>query len=507
MGSSKRVGASTHPTGLFRLQDSPIANSVWGTLMPQHRITSMGFAVILFWLTICQPLFAAERGEPLLWRRIDVPETLLTTRDGVKFGGDVRIGDLDGDGRCDFLVYRCDHGAPSGAHMGGMKPVFLGAFDIGGRRLWSQGRGGNHPSRPMSVAVDDMDDRPGAEVICFWHRPDPATGADWRSLGDVVVQIRSGRTGEVFRESQPEAITSRRMKDPGGSNWVHQRLLIANFRGTPTPRDLVVKLGDTYVAMDESLEVLWTYQTPWIKYSQCPAYIPAVGDMDGDGRDELSGGYFLLDSNGRPLWEKQLAPNMDSVAIAEWDQGNRRAICSGAGHVLDIKGSVILRLGEELVPHGQEVRVADFRGDFPGPEMAIRFNGHKTDLLVVASANGQVVARLDLNFSPTNVGMEPVYWNGADQPALLYNGGWLWDLKALKGRELPNLPPPGGNAIHRMGFYHAIAADVCGDVREELVLWDPTAASIYIYTPTPLNESAYTRYEATGRQYNPRLMD
>ena len=52
------------------------------------------------------------------------------------------------------------------------------------------------------------------------------------------------------------------------------------------------------------------------------------------------------------------------------------AICSGYGHVLDEKGNVILSLGKNLVPHGQEIRVADFDRSLCGPEMVIRYNGH-----------------------------------------------------------------------------------------------------------------------------------
>jgi len=332
--------------------------------------------------------------------------------------------------------------------------------------------------------------------------------ADWQSLADVVIQVRDGRTGKVLRQAAPKAITEHRRKDPGGSNWVHQRLLLADFRGIGRPRDIVVKLGDTYVAIDEQLEVLWTYKSRWVRYSECPAYTPAVGDIDGDGRDELNGGYFVLDDDGTPLWEKKMGRNMDSVVVAPWDNGKMRAFCSGFGHVMDAEGGVILSLGETEVPHGQEVRVANFRDDLPGPEMVLRHKGHTTDLLVVSSSSpAPVVDRLQLNFSPTNVGMEPVYWNGPDRQALLYNGGWLWDLEKRTGRPLPDLPPPNGNKIHRMGFYHAIPANVCGDNREELVLWDPTARHVYICTPKPLDESASAGYQAGPRQYNPRLMD
>lgn len=447
-----------------------------------------------------------------LYREIEVPESLLVTEDGRRFGGDLRIGDLDGDGRCDFLVYRCSDGptATTGyfsSHVGGMKPSFLGAFNMDGKVLWRHGSGIGQPSRPMSVAVHDMTGDGAADVICFWHRPGPSGEAGWDSLQDIVVQVRDGRNGEVIREAAPEAITRRRRRDPVGANWVHQRILIANFRGTETPRDFVVKLGDTCVALDENLEVLWTYTTEWVKYSQCPAYIPSVGDIDGDGRDEVNGGYFLLDSDGTPLWEEKLGPNMDSVAIAEWDEGRTRAICSGHGHVVDSTGTVILRLGEEKVPHGQEVRVADFLADSPGPEMVLRWNGHKTDLHVVTSAGNRIVDTFPVNFSPTNVGMEAVYWHGPGKPALLYNGGWLWDVARRTGRPIPGLPPSNGGDVHRMGFYHMIPADLCGDRREEMVLWDPTASSLFLYTAETPDESLYRGYRPTPRQYNPRLMD
>ncbi len=479
------------------------------------QLTCLAKAIVVVGLMAggVNPVSAAEvphappREDALLYRKLPVPEPYLVTREGHTFGGDVRIGDLNGDGRCDFLVYRCNHGAPSGAHRGGMKPCFLGAFDIDGRPLWHAGEGGNHPSRPMSVAVHDMTDDGAADVICIWHRPTPDIDADWQSLADVVVQVRDGRTGRVLREAAPPAVTERRRKDPVGANWVHQRLLVSNFRGTEHARDIAVKLGDTFVALDEKLNVLWTYTSRWIRYSQCPAYIPAVGDIDGDGRDELNGGYFVLDDDGTPLWEKKLGQNMDSVTVSRWDGENVRAFCSGHGHVMNASGNVILALGQQEVPHGQEVRVANLRDDLQGPEMVLRNKGHTTDVLVVDSASNTIVDRLQLNFSPTNVGMEPVYWGGPDKAALLYNGGWLWDLKTKQGRELPDLPPANGNTVHRMAFYHAIPADICGDEREELVLWDPTARHIYIYTPRPLDGSAYHGYTAGPRQYNPRLMD
>jgi hypothetical protein len=427
-------------------------------------------------------------GIPCLWRKIDVPKSLLSEKG---FAGDMRIGDLDGDGKVEFVLVRSTGG--------GMKPCFIGAFDSDGRELWQHGAGGEQPKRPGPVTLYDFDGDGRAEVLCFFINP--AVKAPANSMNNVVIQIRDGLTGKVIRQ---EASASMRQCSGEGANWVHHRLLVTNFRGTKRPQDFVVKLGEKVLAFNRDLSLLWTYQIRWNEYGRCSAYIPAVGDIDGDGRDEVNGGFYILDDNGRPLWEGQIAENMDSVTIVPWDNRKMRAICSGYGHVLDGKGKVILRLGKGLVPHGQEVRVADFDKSLTGPEMIIRYNGHNTNVMVVANS-GKIIRRFELNYSPNNTGMEAVWWNGRAREALLYNGGVLWRANGMKFADLPNLPRPIGPA--RMGWYHCIAANVCGDEREEVVLYNPWDKYVWIFSPEPLRPAAFNGYKAGPRQYNPRLMD
>ncbi len=441
------------------------------------------------------PAPAAERGSAILWREVKVPEAFRSEAKvkgkTYRFGGDVRLGDLTNDGQADLLVFRCDT-------VSELKPVFLGAFDLAGRPLWSAGQGGAQPLRPGSVAIHDIDADGKSEVVCFWR--DPSIKAGKKSMGDVVVQLRDGATGKVERQAAPEAV---RKQKGWGANWCHHRILICNLRGTSTPQDFVIKLGDRILAFDDKLNVLWTYSIRWNEYGKCSAYIPSVGDIDEDGRDEVNGGYFLLESDGRPLWEKRLGPHMDSVAITEWD-GKPRAICSGAGHVMDAKGNAIVSLGRKVVPHGQEARVANFDPDSPGREMVIRYAGHTPKVMLVSN-QGKVLRRFEVNSSPNETGLEAVYWNGPDAPALLYNGGLLFDAHGRVAVRPPELPPPVGD--RKMGWYHCIPANVCGDVREEMVLYNPWSVSVYVYTAAPLNESAYQRYRPTPRQYNARLMD
>ena len=437
---------------------------------------------------------------PVLWRAIDIPRAFCVTetpRDKrVTYGGDIRIGDLRNTGQADCLVYRSrDDGSDDGA----MKPCFLGAFTTAGEPLWSDGAGGTQPTRPGPVAIHDIDGDGAKEVICFFI--DERIEAPDDSMANVTIQVRDGCTGQVKREAAPPAFRACRGRS---ANWVHQRILLADFRGCGRARDFVVKLGADVLAFDEDLALLWQYTSPWTEYGHCPAYIPAVGDIDGDGRDEVNGGYFLLNHDGRVLWESDWAPHMDSVDITEWDNGRTRAICSGHGLVLDEQGNVILRLGPELVPHGQEVRIARFDDDDPAPQMIIRGQGHSPETLIVG-VDGTVRRELTLNPTLNNTGMEVVYWNGPDAAALLCNGGMLW--QPIEGRAVPFPGLPEPVPVGRNAWYHAIAANVCGDAAEDLVLYNPWEPRLYVYTRADRAQNTPSGYQPGPRQYNTRLMD
>ncbi len=432
-------------------------------------------------------------GAALLLARVEIPEPVLATYvfegQTLEYGGDIRVGDLTGNGTVDLIAFRTGQG--------GFKPNFIAAFTLDGELLWQVGSGGGQPARPGPLAVYDINEDGKAEIITLFHQP---SGEPTDTFRDCVFQIRDGTTGDVLQEAKPPIFDS---ISGDGPNWVHQRILICNLRGTDAPQDFIIKLGEKVLAFDDSLRMLWEYTIPWNEYSACSSYIPSVGDIDGDGMDEINGGYYLLDQDGTVLWEKQVAPHMDSVAIVPWDKGTMRAICSGHGHVLDEQGNVILSLGDQWVPHGQEVRVAHFL-EMDEHQMAIRYNGHTPQVIVVDTA-GTVRYQFEINQSPNNTGMEAVYWNGLDKPALLYNGGQLYNGAGTLFQALPDLPEPHGPA--RMAWYHCIPGDFTGDAREDIILYNPWDRYVYLYTPYPYYPAKHQAYQATPKQYNVRLMD
>lgn len=68
----------------------------------------------------------ASGSEALLITRIQMPEAFLVEGpEDIPFRGDIRMGDLSGNGEADFLDYRSKDDAHDG---GGMKPRFLEKF-------------------------------------------------------------------------------------------------------------------------------------------------------------------------------------------------------------------------------------------------------------------------------------------------------------------------------------------------------------------------------------------
>ncbi|NND08933.1 MAG: hypothetical protein HKN87_21385 [Saprospiraceae bacterium] len=416
--------------------------------------------------------------------------------DDRSFGGDLPVGDLLGNQQLDFLVYRSENSVEGGA----VQPCFLGAFTSDGSILWQKGEGGYQPNRPGPVALYDIDGDGHDEVICLFAT---RKNLDPFSMQGVELQILNGSDGSIIKSARPPLILS---ANGEGANWVHQRILVAHLSDAQRPQDFIIKLGKMLLAFDRDLNVLWTYDNENDSYQNCPAYIPSLGDIDGDGRNEINGGYYLLNEDGKVLWEKKLGKNMDSVTIHYWDDANKkRAFCSGEGFIMDEKGDTILMLGAEIVLHGQELRVANFDPHSTGPEMAIRYEGHKPAVRIF-NTSGEVLSEFVLNDSPNHTGMEAIFWHGKNAPALLYNGGAHWQGNGTHLASFMELPtPPSGPK--RQGWYHCIPLDISGDDGEEVLVYNPWDKDLFIFAAPRENWMDLKPFHPTVRQYNVRLMD
>ncbi|MDP6361548.1 MAG: hypothetical protein QF473_40975, partial [Planctomycetota bacterium] len=113
----------------------------------------------------------------------------------------------DANGLVDFLVYKS---------LGGMKPCFLGAFDLDGEPMWSVG------DPRLTVADADGDDllrttspdRPGPVAICDLDGDGDLDAVTAEDDKPMVV-----RQGSVVLAGMPDGVTHLALAYPGSDDY------------------------------------------------------------------------------------------------------------------------------------------------------------------------------------------------------------------------------------------------------------------------------------------------
>lgn len=246
---------------------------------------------------------------------------------------------------------------------------------------------------------------------------------------------------------------------------------IANFRGLSRPSDILIK--DRYCrvyALDSDLQVMWKYKSP-----KNTGHYPMAVDINGDGHDELLCGYTLLDCHGIPLWTYPIEnDHTDEIVAGKFmagsDKGYFACVSGTQGFFIgDFQGHIVKR---DYIGHAQRVSVANYCPEREGYEIAVsNFWGHQGVLYFYDCFGNQLWEQE--NEMNGNI-LAPVNWLGNGQDFILTNAdaqkGGLLD---GSGRRVVAFPDDG----HPVMCCEAI--DLCGDDRDELVVWDYNALWIY----------------------------
>ena len=385
---------------------------------------------------------------PVLWKKFSTP------RFGA--GRNVRFGDLDGDGRADMLIAQNVRKASQNSfdHIS-----CLTAVNLDGKVLWQIGRPDPYNdvlANDTPFQIHDFNGDGKNEVVL---------------VRDFKLQLLEGRTGKVLAWAwMPEAPVDN--KERPYEMEVGDSILFLNLSGSSGRHEMLVKdRYRTFWIFDQKLRLLWSGN------GQIGHY-PFPLDIDGDGREEFMIGYALWSQAGRQLWsrDKELRDHADGVALGNFSgdpKGEIRAYACGSdeGYLMfDLKGNILrhVRIG-----HAQSPSVAKFRPDLPGLQLMTVNFWRNPGIITLFDYEGNIIAQEE----PIHSGspLLPVNWRGDGQEFAMLSGNKR-DGGMIDGslRRVVMFPDDGHPDL---AFY---VADLTGDARDEIVLWD--SERVWIYT-------------------------
>ncbi len=430
-----------------------------------------------------------------LWREVDI---------AAYRGVFPCLGDLNNDGKMDFLLYR--QGPQT-------TPGYLVAVDHEGRKLWSSGDASisghapdghyREPALRGIALVYDIDGDGRSEVITeLWEDRRP------------MLYILDGATGgiEVGRASPFD-----RQVRSGKRSRCHPAARIAFLQGRQGPPSIILKFEASgrvptrAVALDAKLKTLWDVAAE----PNDMGHLPSVGDVDGDGRDEIVLGNLLADDDGTELWRKAARSHADCTAIFRPLPNSARAvlisICNtGPAFCLSASGETIWEKTTEEVSHGQGIWAGNFIDQEPGQEVIILKSGHRGDFITVRGSDGRRLAvfqhRRTLEGYPdfpcvacwTSRDVQSL-WIPIDRCLVDGHGNVVADLGSYEGKVQGRLH--GGTTKSDVAV-QAFAVDVCGDERDELVLYQPYHGEAIMIFTQPDSDGQEKPYGHQENLYN-----
>ena len=419
-------------------------------------------------------------GTPVLISSFDISKVVGTPG--------MRLGDINGDGKMEIVM-----GQPTDqSTLGGGTPqivVCVTAFDLKGNQLWQYGTPGQFhgASSDIPIQVYDMDGDGKSEVFA--------------AMNDTSITVLDGTTGKLQRTIPLPAT---------GSN---DCIIFANLRGKGWAQDIVVK--DRYtnlwaiVGIDDTTTkagaLLWTH-------TGTTGHFPLVYDWDGDGKDEVMGGYDYLESDGTMQWSTdttsspKLTMHADAIATADVDgnPANGYEIVVGGNHaaMFDWKTGKQYWQDNNTVEN-QQMGIGEYRSDYAGLEVVLldrigprTSTGHDANVLLSSTDKllwkesrtdyGWITVTENMNnWDGKGTDLILSYHRGGQTPATLYDGN----------QKVIAQFPHDGNLVD-----NAQHADLCGDGKEEVIVYNES--KIWIFSNGACDLDAAPAHPSIPQQFH-----
>lgn len=449
-----------------------------------------------------------------LWKEIDL------TPYGSDKGFYVSVGDLDNDGKVDYLLHRVGRKTTAG---------YVVALDHEGNKLWDFGdpnlsehevQGGEPPNRAI-CSVYDVDNDGKSEAILEVY-----LNNKYQFL------LLDGKTGSIVK-STDSPFTDARVRNKESSR-AHPLSLIAYMDGANSLPTIVFKYGASNwvetiaVGYDKDLTQKWIYGEDQGSTPHSMGHVPDVADIDNDGKEELLLGYVVLDDDGTKMWEPTLpalsADHADMVTAADVlpDAAGMEVLiarCHGTPKY-DSEGELYLYSStgthlwthSEYANHTETVWAGNFCEDNAGLEIMFQI-GHEPKYATVSPTDGSVIKYFELNGGSGYPDWGAVVnWKSTSVQSV-----WMPIVRKLVDGYGDTVAHLGSHDSHvvdvlnpgtdkRHTATEAFALDICGDEREEILLYNREAGSNGIFIFTQLDSDGSIKpYVHQKNAYNIRM--
>jgi len=253
------------------------------------------------------------------------------------FGCQMRMGDLSGDGRLDFVLIQPDNGFDERYFPHSVAAAT--AYSADGDILWQIGKPTYEQSEcntDLPAQIYDIDRDGFNEFLC---------------VTDGVFCVFDGKTGELKR------------KNPLPDPYACDCFAIADLEGTGYPQNIIIKNRYHQLwAMDLNFNVIWTYKGNIGHY-------PIVCDINADGREEIIAGNVVLDADGNVLWEFDGYDFPKSICVADLNMSGEWSIVAGGNRTRVFKTDGEEKWSLETRAVTSEIAVGNIRPETFGFEI------------------------------------------------------------------------------------------------------------------------------------------
>lgn len=403
----------------------------------------------------------------------NIPYLSVKLNDNIK-AKRIGIGDLDGDGACDFVIQHPDFNVDP-YHQPGYwrrspETYKLDAYSSTGKFLWRYDMGWSIETGTWysPYMIYDIDRDGKAEIYAKGGEGDPREMDGHVLDGKEYLLKINGQTGKILTK------TSWLSKDGFDSYnyWSRNFLSVAYLDGK---NPSLIQQRGTYtiiktMALDKNLQKIWYWESTG-KYSNFKGqgqHGIMSADVDGDGRDELIIGTAALDENGIPLWRTGLGHN-DAGYIADIDPSRpgleifygieSRSAKNGVCLVDARTGEIIWGFNGKTTHVHSQGMIGDIDPDHPGME-SYAGEAKGGDQYFLYSAKGERLSDKDMG----SLTPRPVWWD-ADELKEVNIDDKLFKYK--------------GDTLLKIEGKVMMVADILGDWREEIVTSLPGELRIY----------------------------